>query len=149
MKTSMFGIAALLVLALGVGACKKAPAPAASVPGSEAPATDATKGPAPTTPGTPPVAGATLAPDEIANTLSKAVCARMTVCEQTKKTEGQPPVSEADCTNMMAKDLAQALPEKAKAIGKDQLGTCVAAITKATCEELNAPSAPKGCEFMD
>lgn len=149
MKTRTFGIAALLVLALGVGACKKAPAPAAPVPGQEVPATDATKAPATTPPTTPPVAGATIPSDEIASSLSKAVCARMTACEQAKKTEGQPPVSETDCTNMMAKDLAQALPEKAKAIGKDQLGTCVAAITKATCEELNAPSAPKGCEFMD
>lgn len=150
MKNSTLGLTAMLVLAMGIGACKKAATPPATdtTPGAAAPATpDAAKGETP--PATPPTAGATIPADEIAGSLSKAVCARMTACEKEKKQEGQPPVSEADCTNMMTKDLAQALPEKAKAVSRDQLSGCVAAISKATCDELNAPNAPKGCEFMD
>lgn len=148
MKRVLLGMSAILVLAVGMAACKKAATPPA--PGTDmttgAPATgEAVPAPTPPTTAVPP--GGTIAPDDIAQALSKAVCGRMSACEP--KREGQPPVKPEDCASMMSKDLAQALPEKAKLINRDQLTGCVAAIDKATCDELNAPTAPKGCEFMD
>ncbi|MBI2346969.1 MAG: hypothetical protein HYV03_08895 [Deltaproteobacteria bacterium] len=145
MKNWSWAVAMLLVVGIGVGACKRAAQPPVGEPPAAGQAAPEQK--------TAPEMGAPAAgilPDEIAGALSKAVCGRMTECEKAKQQgQAQPPVSAEDCTNMMSKDLAQALPEKAKAINRDQLTTCVAAITKATCEELNAPTAPKGCEFMD
>ncbi|MBI4365574.1 MAG: hypothetical protein HY543_02025 [Deltaproteobacteria bacterium] len=145
MKKTSIVLAGMLLVGLAFAACKKAATP----PAAPAPTQEGAQTTEPGKDTGAPVAAATITPEEIAGSLSKAVCARMTACEAGKQQPGQPPVNEADCATMMSKDLSQALPEKAKAVSRDQLSTCVASITKATCEELNAPSAPKGCEFMD
>lgn len=140
----------VLVMGLmaGMAACKKAPEGTAAAPEAKtetaAAPTDAAKAPEATTPSTAaaPTAGG-LTAEVIADSLSKAVCERMAACNQNSG------LSATDCTAGMSKDLAQNLPEKAKAVDKGGLDGCVAAITKATCEELNSPEPPKGCEFMN
>ncbi len=94
--------------------------------------------PTPTTPGT-----AELTPEQIADSLSKAVCGRIVACNQEAGT------SATDCAAGMTKDLAQALPDKAKTVTKTSLDGCVAAISSASCDDLNSPAPPKGCEFME
>lgn len=81
--------------------------------------------------------------EDIADALSRAVCGRMVACNQNAG------INEVDCAAGMTKDLAQALPEKAKTVDKPALNSCVAAIGGATCDALNSPTPPKGCEFMD
>lgn len=146
MKNVSLMMVAIAVIAVGASACKKAATPPT---GETSPtATPATPSTTPPTEATPPTAGTTLPTEEIAGAISKAVCTVMTKCEK-NKVEGQPPVTEADCTSMMTKDLSQALPEKAKVVNKDQLSKCIAAITTASCEDLDKQSAPSGCEFMN
>ncbi|MBI2343389.1 MAG: hypothetical protein HYV02_03490 [Deltaproteobacteria bacterium] len=124
--TSIAGIAACK------GTCKKA-GEETTVPPEQA-ATAETAEPS-TTP--------ELAPEQIADALSKAVCSRMVACNP------ESGVSETDCAAGMTKDLAQALPDKAKVVQKGVLEMCVAAIAAASCEDLNSPTPPKGCEFME
>ncbi|MBI4237430.1 MAG: hypothetical protein HY696_03295 [Deltaproteobacteria bacterium] len=139
-----------LGLIAGLGACKKAPeATGTTTPETKTETTapaqpEAGKAPEATTPSTAatPTAGG-LTAEAIADSLSKAVCERMAACNQNSG------LSAADCTSGMSKDLAQNLPEKAKAVDKGGLDGCVAAIAKATCDELNSPEPPKGCEFMN
>jgi hypothetical protein len=83
-----------------------------------------------------------LSPQQIADAVSKTVCKRMTACNP----QGG---SETDCISGLSKDMAGNLSDKAKAIAQAQLDTCMASITKATCEQLAAPTPPAGCEFMD
>ena len=118
---------ALIFVALGVAGCKGG----------------CQKGEEPAAPTPEETAQATISADLIADALSKAVCTRMVACNQSAG------VNETDCAAGMTKDLAQALPEQAKAVNKGTLDLCTAAITKATCEELNSPNPPKGCEFMN
>src|SRR3989338_2859521 len=114
-----------LGLIAGLGACKKAPeATGTTTPETKtettAPAHSETgKAPDATT---PTVGG--LTSEAIADSLSKAVCERMAACNQNSG------LSAADCTSGMSKDLAQNLPEKAKAVDKGGLDGCVAAIAK-------------------
>ncbi|GEM_PF-4108265 len=129
MKKSLWMAAVLGSCVLGMIACKKAADTTA--PG------DATKKTE-----TAPTAAAMKAED-ISDALSKAVCGRMVACNQNAG------VSEADCATGMSKDLVKALPEKAKTISKATLDSCVAAIGKATCEELSSPNPPAGCDFME
>lgn len=117
------------VLGVGIAACKKKDEAAAT-----AGDTKPTEAAAPQVP---------LTPEAIADVLSKAVCERMVACDQNAA------ISVAECSSGMAKDLAQALPEKAKAVAKDVLDKCVASIAAATCESLNSPTPPAGCEFME
>lgn len=86
---------------------------------------------------------AELTPEQIADALSKAVCGRIVVCNQETGTTAD------DCAAGMTKDLSQALPDKAKVVSRTNLEGCVAAITSASCDDLNAPTPPKGCEFME
>lgn len=148
MKHVTLALAAATVVAVGFSACNKAATPpTGNAPTTVTPATPEAKDVTP--PSTPaPIAGRLVA-EEIAGALSKAVCARMTICEKETAQQGQTPPSEADCTTAMTKDLAQALPEKARTVNREQLTICVASITKASCDELKASTPPKGCEFID
>lgn len=85
---------------------------------------------------------APLTPEAIADALSRAVCSRMVACNQNAG------VTEADCAAGMTKDLSQALPEPARTVEKDVLDSCIESIKKASCEDLNSPTPPAGCEFM-
>jgi hypothetical protein len=129
----------ILGMVVGIGACK-----GGCQKGDEAEAPGA-KEAAPTEDGAPSEAlgKAELAPEQIADALSKSVCARMVACNTDAG------ITEADCAAGMTKDLAQALPDKAKVVSQSGLDGCIAAITKASCEDLKAPSPPKGCEFME
>lgn len=132
-RLSLLTLCTLTVaLALGTACSKKSP----ETPGAAAP--DAAKSEASlATPGT-----GGLSPQQIADTVAKSVCKRMTGCNP----QGG---SESDCVTGLSKDMAGNLSDKAKAIAQAQLDTCLAAITKATCEQLAAPTPPAGCEFMD
>ena len=140
-------LATLLVLST---ACSKKPDAEAITPESEtaAPATDAAKttdaAPAADAAATSAATGSGgLSLQQIAESLSKSVCERMGACD---KSAG---LTVADCAAGMTSDLAQALPAKAGDTTKAQLDTCLGAIAKATCEELNSPNPPKGCEFIE
>lgn len=106
--------------------------------GEQSPTAPTEQSAAPTTPG-----AAELSPEQIADSLSKAVCGRIVACNKEAGTTAD------DCAAGMAKDLSQALPDKAKSVGKTTLDGCIAAITSASCDDLNAPTPPKGCEFME
>jgi hypothetical protein len=123
----------VLMLIIGIAACK-----GACQKGEDAPADDTPTKEEASTP-----TKASLTPESIADALSKAVCARMVACN------AEAGLNEADCAAGMTKDLAQALPEKAKVVAKDTLNGCIAAINKATCDDLNSPRPPKGCDFME
>lgn len=131
---TVIACAAMAASVLTMGCSKKAPdAPEAPAAAPEATKTEA----ALSTPG----AGG-LSPQQIADTVSKTVCKRMTACNP----QGG---NETDCASGLSKDMASNLSDKAKAITQAQLDTCLASITKATCEQLAAPTPPAGCEFMD
>lgn len=83
-----------------------------------------------------------LTPQKIADDVSKSVCKRMTACNP----QGG---SETDCVSGLSKDMAANLSDKAKSIDQAVLDSCLASITKATCEQLAAPTPPAGCEFMN
>jgi hypothetical protein len=126
-------LAAVSVVA-GAGCFKKAPDTAQPAPAP----VDATKTEAAlSTPGT-----GGMTPQQIADTMSKAVCKRMTTCNP----QGG---SETDCVSGLSKDMAVNLSDKAKAITQAALDTCVGMIAKATCEQLSSDKAPGGCDFMD
>ncbi len=127
-------------LAVTTGCSKKAA-------DTTAPAT--TQAPAATTPeaaksdtavATPGAGG--LTPQQIADSVSKTVCKRMTTCNPQGGNEG-------DCISGLSKDMATNLSDKAKSVTQAQLTTCIDAITKATCEQLSGSTPPAGCEFMD
>lgn len=111
----------------------EAPAPAAPATAPDTAKTDA----AAATPGT-----GGLTPQQIADAVSKSVCKRMTTCNP----QGG---SETDCASGLSKDMAANLGDKAKAINQVALDGCLASITKATCDQLAAPTPPAGCEFMN
>ena len=123
MQRTLF-LALTIALAFGVVACKK----------------KATTGEAPVDAA---AAKKAVTVDDVAEALSKAVCDRMVACEANAG------LSAADCAAGLRKDL-QSLPEdKATQLNQASLGKCVASITKATCEALNSPNPPEGCEFME
>lgn len=131
---TLIACAAVVATALTTGCSKKAPeAPATPAAAPEATKTEASL----STPGT-----GGLSPQQIADTVSKTVCKRMTACNP----QGG---AETDCASGLSKDMASNLSDKAKSITQAQLDTCLASITKATCEQLAAPTPPAGCEFMD
>lgn len=130
--------ATMASLALAGGCSKKSATPPESQGPAPITAPDAAKTEAAVS--TPGAGG--LTPQRIADTVSKAVCKRMTACNPQGGTE-------ADCSSGLSKDMAGNLSDKAKAIAQAQLDTCLASITKATCEQLAAPTPPAGCEFMD
>lgn len=127
-------------VALAMGCSKKS---------SEAPATpEAATAPAATAPeavkseaalATPGAGG--LTPQQIADALSKSVCKRKTTCNPG---EG----SESDCVAGLSKDMANNLSDASKTITQAQLDICLAAITKATCEQFASDKPPAGCEWI-
>lgn len=119
-------------------AAPEAPAAAAPAPAPTAAAPDTAKTEAAIA--TPGAGG--LTPQQIADSVSKSVCKRMTTCNP----QGG---SETDCVSGLSKDMAANLSDSAKSIAQAQLDTCLASITKATCEQLAAPTPPAGCEFMN
>lgn len=149
-SVAMFTICAVAASLILTSACsKKAEEPAAPA-APEAPVA-AAPAPTPTTAApdtakteaaiaTPGAGG--LTPQQIADSVSKSVCKRMTTCNP----QGG---SETDCVSGLSKDMAANLSDSAKAIAQAQLDTCLASITKATCEQLAAPTPPAGCEFMN
>lgn len=142
--------ATALSLALAVGCSKKSP----QAPEAQAPVAAPAPAPIPTAPpATAPEATKTeaalstagaggLTPQQISDAVSKAICKRMTTCNP----QGG---SESDCASGLSKDMAANLSDKARAIVQTTLDTCLASVTKATCEQLAAPTPPAGCEFMD
>lgn len=117
--------------ALAMGCSKKSSeTPVTGTPGADTAASVSTPG-----------AGG-LSPQQIADTVSKTVCKRMTTCNP----QGG---SEADCATGLSKDMAGNLSDAAKAITQPQLDACTAAITKASCDQLKADTPPAGCEFMN
>ncbi len=124
----------ITVVAVGLNACK-----GGCQKGADQPAGTPTEATAPTE----APAAAELTPEQIADALSKAVCGRIVACNQEAGTTAD------DCAAGMTKDLAQALPDKAKTVSKATLDGCIAAINAASCDDLNAPTPPKGCEFME
>lgn len=126
-------------IAVAMGCTKKASEPAAPA-GSQAPAAAPETAKTEVAVATPGAGG--LTPQQIADTVSKSVCKRMTICNP----QGG---SETDCATGLSKDMAGNLSDKAKAVTQAQLDTCLASISKATCEQLAAPTPPAGCEFMD
>lgn len=145
---ALFTICAVAVSLTLTSACSKkgedtaAPAtteaPAAAAPAAPATASDTAKTDvAVATPG----AGG-LTPQQIADAVSKSVCKRMTTCNP----QGG---SETDCVTGLSKDMAANLGDKAKSINQVALDGCLASITKATCDQLAAPTPPAGCEFMN
>lgn len=131
---TLIACAAIASAVVTTGCSKKAPeAPVTPEATPEAAKTEASL----STPGT-----GGLSPQQIADAVSKTVCKRMTACNPQGGTE-------TDCASGLSKDMASNLSDKAKAITQAQLDTCMASITKATCEQLAAPTPPAGCEFMD
>ncbi len=136
-----------VVMSFAWAACSKKTADTTQPAATEPPAATApTSTPAPeaaktevsiSTPGT-----GGLTPQQIADAVSKAVCKRMTGCNP----QGG---SETDCVTGLSKDMATNLSDNAKAINQTALDTCLASITKATCDQLAAPTPPAGCEFMN
>lgn len=142
---ALFIICAVVAAVALAGACSKkaaepavpaatetpAAAPAAAAP--EAAKTEAVVS-------TPGVGG--LTPQQIADAVSRSVCKRMTTCNP----QGG---SETDCVTGLSKDMAANLSDPAKAITQAAMDGCLASISKATCEQLSAPTPPAGCEFMN
>ena len=56
---------------------------------------------------------------------------------------------EEECVTQTTTSLKQAMTEKPLEITKGQLDTCVASITKSTCEEVMGTEPPKGCDFLN
>ncbi|PIR19874.1 MAG: hypothetical protein COV45_07805 [Deltaproteobacteria bacterium CG11_big_fil_rev_8_21_14_0_20_47_16] len=132
-RVALFSLCTILAATAFMGACSKKAADTSS----EAPADMAKSDMALSTAG----AGG-LTPQQIADAVSKSVCKRMSTCNP----KGG---SEADCATGLSKDMASNLSDKAKAIDQTALDACIASITKATCEQLAAPTPPAGCEFMN
>lgn len=86
--------------------------------------------------------GEAVSVEEIATLLSKAVCERLVTCEESAG------LTAADCAAGLKKDLEGLPAEKVATIQKPMLETCVAAITKSSCEDLQQPNPPAGCEFI-
>lgn len=133
----------LVLFAVGLIGCKngcapskeKAPGPEGAV---EVPTAEGTTAEGVTA---APATGAPTSGD-IADSISKPLCARVVACAPGTMTE-------SECTAETSKSLKDALDAKPVNITRDQLQACVSSINNGTCDQVMGQKAPAGCEFLD